>query len=380
MRRTNGEGTVFRDTQAGGWIGMTTIAGRRRKVHARTKTDALAKLAKMKHADAQGLPVTNGKATLKPVLEHWGTKVLANRDLASSSRENYALAVRVLIDEFGKVRLQALDVPRVERGLEAIATGKYGRGKPLGRRSMKLFRETLVQALDSAVRREQLHRNPASYAELPAVTTKQHRRQAVTAADALKLWAVCDDGRLGAAFKLMMTTTLRPGEALGVCWDALNRETGELDLRRAVQVQRGRAVLVDNLKTENAERSLIVPAPTLEALRARHTRVAGMKLASSSWPDPDPQLCFPTTFGGPWNPKNARVELAVLCARAGIRRVSPGELRHTAKAILDDARIDPVVIRNLMGHSTEWMQDQYGNRSRPAEDGHVAVMERLFGG
>ena len=179
----------------------------------------------------------------------------------------------------------------------------------------------------------------------------------------MALWAVCDDGRLGAAFKLMMTTTMRPGEALGVCWDSIDLATGVLTLRRAVQLQRGRAVLVDSLKTANAERPLIVPPAALEAIRAQRPRVAEMKLAATSWPDPDPALCFPTTFGGPWNVKNAREELAVLCQRAGIRRVSPGELRHTAKAILDDARVDPVVIRNVMGHSTEWMQDHYGNRA-----------------
>ena len=143
----------------------------------------------------------------------------------------------------------------------------------------------------------------------------------------------------------------------------------------------GRAVLVEgaeNLKTVNAARPLIVPPPTLAALRGQIARVAELRLAARRWPDPDPGLLFPTVFGGPWNPRNSQRELAVLCERAGVPVATPGELRHTAKAILDDAHVDPVVIRNLMGHSTEWMQDHYGNRSRRAEDGHVEVMGDLF--
>ena len=118
----------------------------------------------------------DGNATVKPLLEQWAIKVLPNRDLAPSSYENYDLAVRVLVQEFGSDRLRSLDVQRVERGLSAIATGRYGRGKPLSRRSMKLYRETLVQALDAAVRRDQLHRNPAQHAELPRITAASRAR------------------------------------------------------------------------------------------------------------------------------------------------------------------------------------------------------------
>jgi integrase len=240
--------------------------------------------------------------------------------------------------------------------------------------------------LAEAVKRDLLPRNVAAYAELPTNLAEGRQRHGLTVTDALRLWEALDDDRLGAAFKLMMTTTLRPGEALGVCIDAIEWDTGELTLRRAVRRERGKAVLVPNLKTVNAERRLIVPRPALEALRAQRARVAAAKLAAPRWLDPDPGLLFPAPVradgqvvpGGPWNPRNMNRELALICERAGIPVIAPNELRHTAKALLDDDRVDPVVIRNVMGHSNEWMQDHYGNRARRAEDGHVAVMERLF--
>ncbi|MGI9053016.1 MAG: site-specific integrase [Ilumatobacteraceae bacterium] len=360
---------------------MLSVDGGRRKVRGATKAAVLAKLNTMRAEVDRGIVSPDGNATVQSLLDQWAQRVVPNRNLAPKSRENYELAVRVLGAEFGRDRLTKLNTARVERGLEHIATGVHGRGKPLGRRSMKLYRETLVQAVDAAVRREQLHRNPAQYAELPAGKATGRARRALSTDDARRLWAVCDDGRLGAAFRLMLSTTMRPGEALGVCFDAIDWDTGELMLRRAVRLERGRAVLVEgaaNLKTVNAARPLIVPPPALAALRGQVARVAELRIAARRWSDPDPGLLFPTVFGGPWNPRNARGELAALCVRAGVPIASPGELRHTAKAILDDARVDPVVIRNLMGHSTEWMQDHYGNRSRRAEDGHVEIMCELF--
>ena len=380
-KRSNGEGSVFEDGERGGWVGLLTVDGRRRKVRAATKAGVLAKLNRMRADADRGIVRPDGNATVQPLLDQWARRVMPNRQLAPKSRENYELALRVLGAEFGRDRLAKLNTARIERGLEHIATGMHGRGKPLGRRSIKLYRETLVQVLDAAVRREQLSRNPAQYAELPAVTASGRARRAMSADDARKLWAVCEDGRLGAAFRLMLATAMRPGEALGVCFDAIDWTTGELALRRAVRLEHGRAILVEgaeNLKTVNAARPLIVPPPALAALRGQVARVAELRLAAKRWPDPDPGLLFPTAFGGPWNPRNAGRELAALCERAGVPVVSPGELRHTAKAILDDAHVDPVVIRNLMGHSTEWMQDHYGNRSRRAEDGHVEVIGEVF--
>ena len=256
---------------------MLFVDGRRRKVRDATKVDVVAKLNRMRADADRGIVRADGNATVQALLDQWAQRVLPNRMLAPKSRENYHLALRVLSAEFGRDRLARLNTARVERGLEHIATGIHGRGTRLGRRSMKLYRETLVQELDAGVRREQLQRNAAQYAELPAANPTVHARRAMSPDQARKLWDVCDDGRLGAAFRLMLSTTMRPGEALGVCFDAIDWDTAELTLRRAVRVERGRAVLVEgaeNLKTMNAAPPLIVPPPTLDALRGQIARVA----------------------------------------------------------------------------------------------------------
>ena len=81
--------------------------------------------------------------------------MLPNRELSPSAVDNYDHALRMLDTEFGRVRLRSIDVDRIERGLDRIATGMVGtsRGRPLSRRSLKLFRSTLAQVLDLGARR-----------------------------------------------------------------------------------------------------------------------------------------------------------------------------------------------------------------------------------
>ena len=134
-------------------------------------------------------------------------------------------------------------------------------------------------------------------------------------------------------------------------------------MRRGVRRERGVYRLVPKVKTRNAWRTLVVPEPALATIPhparpCRSDEARRRRLAR-----PDPGLVVPTPTGGPWDPSNVRDELTELCETVGIRRITPNELRHTAKALLDDAHVDPVIIRNVMGHSNEWMQDSYGDRT-----------------
>ena len=65
-KRMNGQGSVFKDSVKGGWIGLLYVDGRRRKVRAQTKTDVLAKLDTLKRADADGIPVGRRQRHRRP--------------------------------------------------------------------------------------------------------------------------------------------------------------------------------------------------------------------------------------------------------------------------------------------------------------------------
>lgn len=381
-KRTNGEGTVFRDGDRGGWVGLIHVDGKRRKVRAATKVDTVAKLNQLRAGELAGRPAVDGNATVSQLLDLWRARVLANRDLSPSTVDNYDRALRTLDAEFGRVRLRSLSVDRVEQGIDLIATGTVGtsRGEPLSRRTLKLMRSTLAQVLDLGVRRNMIAGNPARAAELTPTAARTKPRRSLTPAEGETLWDVCDGGRLGGLFRLMLTTGLRPGEALGLCWDAVDIDTGVLHVRRAVRAERGRAVLVDEVKTSGSWRTIGLPAAAVEVLRVQRRHVAEMRLAARVWAMVDADLVFPTSQGTPWDLSNVRDELTRLCAEAGIPRITPHELRHTCASILNDRGVPLELIADLLGHvDTTMLTRTYRHRLRPSADAAIVVMDDLFG-
>lgn len=379
-KRSSGEGTVFRDTERGGWVGQLWIDGRRRKVRGPTKVDVSARLNQLRHQADEGTPPGDGNATVGDLLDLWAARVLANRDLGPSARLEYERALRVLTAEYGTIRLRSLTVDAVEAGLDRIATGRHGRGRPLSRRSLKLMRSTLAQVLTLGVRRRLIAHNPALLAELTPTAARPVPRNALTPAEARRLWDAVDGERLGNFVKLMLTTGLRPGEALGLCWDSVDVDAGTLTVRRAVRLERGKARLVDDVKTKAAFRTIGLPAPAVDVLRAQRRSVAALKLAARTWAVDDPGLVFPTVQGTPWNPANVRRELYAVCDAAGLPRVRPHELRHTAASVLSDQGVPLELIADLLGHVDVTMVSQvYRHRVRPSVDAAIDVMNTVFG-
>ena len=307
---------------------------------------------------------------------------MANRDLSPSSRDNYEWALRILSGELGKVRLRDLDIARIETAIDRIATGTTpgARGKPVSRRTLKLMRSTLAQVLDTAVRHKLIAANPARLAELTPTARKAEPRRALSPAEGAVLWDALAEERLGNLFKLMLATGLRPGEALGLCWDAVDLDAGELHVRRTVRRERGRAILVEDLKTAASYRTIAIPAPAIDVLRDQRRAVAEAKLAARVWAKVDADLVFPTIQGTPWDLSNARDELTRICADAGLERVRPHELRHSAASILSERGVPLEQIADLLGHvDVTTLARVYRHRPRRAIDAAVGTMDDLFG-
>jgi integrase len=172
---------------------------------------------------------------------------------------------------------------------------------------------------------------------------------------------------------------LRPGEAAGLSWDAVDLDGGVLHIWRAVRRHRGRVELVDYVKTASSYRTIGLPGPAVDVLRAQRRAVAEMKLAAKMWATPDRDLVFPTVNGLPWDPSNVRHELTRICAGIDVKRITPHELRHSAASILSDQGVPLELIADLPGHKDTTMVSRvYRHRVRPLANAAVEVMGRLF--
>lgn len=386
-RRANNEGTCYYEAGRDRWVAAVTVGGKRHKVTAPTEAEALKRLAALRHKLDEGRTLGDGNVTVGAVCDLWESRVLAGRDVAPGTVVTYRYCLDAIKEEIGRKRLRSLTVADVETMLDRLASDKrkpreYAPGKtrrpaPMSRASLVKVRSCLGQVLDMAVRRDLVGRNVARLAEVTPTARRTERRRSLTPDEARTLRDQLRHERLGPMFLLAMSVALRPGEASGVLWEDLDLEGGLLTVRHAVRTENARAVLVDSLKTKGSHRTLRLPAPVVEALRAHRKTQAAARLSSPTWEDA--RLVFSTSRGTPLEASNVRRELEGICKRAGVPVISPNELRHTGASLLVDAGVPIEQVADLMGHTTTRMLDEtYRHRVRSSVDAAVEVMDALL--
>ncbi len=371
-RRAVGEGSIYFDADKDRWVGALVIEGRRRKVIARTKTEARQRLdALRREVDAGTTAAGHGNITIGEILTTWERRALGARTMSPSTRDGYRWAIERLSAEIGSRRARALTVEQLEQTWDTLAN-------ELGRSSLIKLRSVLGQALDFAMRRGTVTRNVAKIAELSPEAKRTKRRRALDADEARTLVAALEHERLGPMFIIMTTVGIRPGEAAGLCWDDLDLDAGLMAVRRAVRLENGRPVLVEELKTDRSRRTITLPTIAVDALRRhRHDQITE-RVAARQWADD--RLVFATTEGTALDPANVRRELARISTGAGLDVLKPNELRHTAASLLSASGVPLEHVADVLGHTnTRMLEATYRHAVQPSITAAAAPMDRLLG-
>jgi hypothetical protein len=127
-------------------------------------------------------------------------------------------------------------------------------------------------------------------------------------------------------------------------------------------------------------RTVDLPQPVWTALKAHEKRQKAERLkVGSAWRNRG--LVFTTEVGTPIDPSNLRRTAKALCEAAKVDPVSPNELgRHTAASLLYDAGMSLDEIADLLGHnSTRMLEAHYRHRVRESFGRHVQHVEAIFG-
>jgi integrase len=375
--RANGEGTLYEDKGRGRWVGAITIEGRRRKIVAKTKTEARKRLDALRHDADQGAAVGDGNATLNDAIDRWESRVLAGRNIAPSTREVYAWCCSTLRAELGTKRLRVLSIDQVESAFDRLADPQRRSGRPLSRSALIKVRSVLGMVLDFAEKRGMATRNVARSATLTPAASRPAERKSLTPTEVRRLRTHLETERLGPMFLVMATIGLRPGEATGLLWSDVNLKAGTVTVNHAVRMDRGRPVLSDEVKTKGSRRTVTLPAATLDALKAHKVAQAVERLAATTWADD--RLVFATRVGTVLSPSNVRRELDRICLAAKVSAVNPNELRHSAASLLSDAGVPLEQIADVLGHgSTRMLDSTYRHRVRPSVTAAVAAMDAML--
>ncbi|WP_199833708.1 site-specific integrase [Streptomyces sp. NRRL B-3648] len=373
-KRANGEGSIYPYKNGfAAYVWVTTPDGDRKRkyVYGKTREETHEKWIKL-HSKASRGPVQTRHRTVQAFLSYW-LESIVKPNLAPLSYVSYEGSVRLYINpHLGGKRLDKLtvrdvrewltklagicqccaqgkDAKRAEPRRRCCAVGECCEAYP-SRRVVQAARDALRAALTHAVTEEEISKNVASLVKVP----KPRRRR-------IKPWSVVEAGRfladsvaredpLFAAWVLVLCLGLRRGEALGLTWQSIDFEAGELYVDHQIQ-RAGRQILHRETKTEESDDFLPLPEFCLRALRMRRAQQTGdRKAAGELWQDTR-GLIFTTKYGTPIEPGNLTRMFALRARRAGLRVIPLRNTRHTCSSLLVALKVHPKVAQRILRHS-----------------------------
>jgi integrase len=328
-RRRYGAGAVKRRSD-GRWEGQLRLPdGRRQYVYAADQRQVVSRLQEERWRIANGIPRKATGLTLGQYLPEW-LEVCRGR-LRPKTFDSYALCAHRVGLQLGRVPLVRLN--------PMIIQSAYARLEARGLSPRTVFQTHAVlhRALDQAQHWGLLKSNPTELVAPP----RPHQKEmtALSAAQLALLLATSRGTRWHSLWVVLGTAGLRIGEALGLKWQDVDLESGRLQVKRALQRQRGNGLVFVAPKTHRSRRLIHLSRVAIRALQEQRARVIG-------------EMVFPNLNGDLQESSSVTAALRVALSRAGLPRIRVHDLRHTTATVLLEAGTHPKLVQDLLGHST----------------------------
>jgi integrase len=300
---------------------------------------------------------------------------------------------RYLTPQLGPVKLQQLRPHHLTALLDHLDSAGSSTGGPLAPKTVMNIYGVVNKALDDAVRRELIPRNPADAVEAPQVAHEQ--RTAAWSMQQLRAFlAHVADDRLAAAWLLLATTGMRRGEVAGLGWSDLDLDAGSVRLEWQLGEVDSRATWKRQPKSKAGKRTMSLDPRVVVALREHRKRQAEERLAAgSAWVqccadwrgESRDDVVFRWPDGSLIRPTQLTRWFYQHCRAAGLPLIRLHDIRHTyATAGLANARgwHEVKVISERLGHASVGITLDRYSHVLPAQDREVAdtLSEHILGG
>ncbi len=336
-KRGNGEGTKA-ERRGDSWTVQITVAGRRRRVSARTKDDLWRKVRELQGRADRGILPAPERLTVGEYLERWLRDVVRHRVRPRTLASYSYLAERHITPALGPVRLQALQPAQVE-GLYSDLTDR-GLAPWTVRHVHNVLRGMLGHALEGGY----VGRNVATIARPPRLRVQE--MQVLTPADVKLLIDAAPDTRWKALLAIAIGTGARQSELLALRWADVDLDKATVRIAR----QLGRDGLYNEPKSSAARRTVDLPAPVVSSLRAHRAAQLELRLLMGpQWQDGD--LIFCTHEGRPLQHSNCLRDFKRVLRTAGLPAIRFHDLRHTSATLSLLAGVPVKVVAERLGHA-----------------------------
>ena len=389
-KRSDGEGSIYFDAAKNRHIGSLVVGWRdgkpvRRKVSAKSRAACASKLRDLRDKVNAGTLPAGRLPTVGEWLAVWLEEIAARKVRPNTLRGYRTYVNQYLVPLLGNRRLDRLTPEHVEQAWKQLVdvgrpvAGEGGKPvKPLSTTSALQAHRILARALKVAQQRGYVQRNVATLVDAPSAAQVEMRP--LTKAEAKRVLVAAEDDRMQARWSVALSMGLRQGEALGLTWDNVDLTDGIIRVRQALSRQKGKGLVLGDVKSRAGRRVLKMPPVVLRELKAHRTAQAAERLqAGSMWSD-GPEFVFCNEFGKPLDPKADWTAWRDLCAKAEVDPVRLHDARHTAATMLLARGVPTRVVMEILGHSQISMTSKYQHVVDEMQTAAMdAVGEELWG-
>ena len=229
---------------------------------------------------------------------------------------------------------------------------------------MRNIHQIIASAMKLAKEQKIIVSDPTEGCALPKLEHKEMKTLPIE-----QLTSFLREARDSGVFELYyveVATGLRRGELLGLKWEDINFEHGNLRVKRQIARINGE-VMEAPLKTKNAYRTLPLADDTIQVLNQQRK-----KTGSSPW-------VFPSPTGGPISPDSVLHMLHRVLKRAGLPKVRFHDLRHTFATLALQNGVDVKTVSGMLGHfSAGFTLDTYAHVTTAAQKEAARTIEKVL--
>jgi integrase len=389
-RQRNGQSSIYPGAD-GYWHGRVTVGLRdngspdRRHVMSKSKAKVVKRVEELEKRRDDGTIHRPGENwTVEKWLTYW-LENIAGPFVRYETRRGYQVAVnRHLIPGIGQHKLQKLRPEHLERLYINMLKKPTKAGTLTKPATAHQVHRTVRAALNDAVRRGYLAKNPALLAKAPRVVEEEV--EPYTVEEVKRLLETALDQRNGARWAVALALGLRQGETLGLKWDDVDFELATLRVRRnrvrpkyehgCTGSPCGRKYAghcparvpirpaTDDTKSRAGRRLIGLPAELCALLEAHRTAQDAERVkAAQLWADEG--WLFADETGHAVNPRTDWDRWKRLVADAGVREARLHDARHTAATVLLLLGVTDRAIMGIMGWSNPAMAARYAHIIAP---------------
>lgn len=355
-RRRYGTGAIKLRSD-GRWEGQLRLAGgARRYVYAHTRADVVARLREERWRLAYGIPVRARGLQLGAFLQEW--LAVTRSRVRPRTYDAYELSLRRVDRLLGRVPLTKLNPHLIQRAYAELLTSG------LSPRTVLQSHAVLHRALKQACNWGLTNALPTDLVAVPR--PRQREMRALSSAQLSTLLMSSRNSHWYPLWVVLGTAGLRIGEALGLKWSDVDLAAGRLQVRRALQRQRGFGLVFVEPKSYRSRRMVCLCRLAVEALS---------ELRQHS----DGELVFLNRRGLAQDSSSVTDALKVALDRAELPQIRVHDLRHTTATVLLEAGAHPKLVQDLLGHSTVALTlNTYSHVTAGLSDQAAKTMDRLL--